>query len=368
MNPCERPLKAKGQRVWRNYLGGRELDRLHGRDKTEDGPFPEEWILSTTRAANPKRIPEAPPDEGICRLDSPYEEISLRSLIEERPDEMLGSAHAGEYGASQGVLAKLIDSQVRLVVQAHPDKRDAGRFFSSRFGKTESWHILSLRNDVPEPPCLYWGFRHGVTPELWRDAFRRQDKPAMLGMMHRLQPKPGDTFMVPGGLPHAIGAGCLILEIQEPTDLTFKLERRMDFGLELPEESCHLGIGFDRMFDCFHYETLSESEAREKSLTRPRERENRPGHRLEELIGSGDTDCFGLARLTVRGECADSGESGFHGLYVQSGFGRIEFADGEIPLRTADQIFVPAACRDFRIASQNGGELTILVFRGPAAS
>ena len=152
MNICDRPLKVKGERVWRNYLGGRELDRLHGRSQLEDGSFPEEWILSTTRASNPDRGAEAPPDEGLCRLDSPHEGISLLSLIEAHPEEMLGSAHVREYGASQGVLAKLIDSQVRLVVQAHPDRRDAQRFFSSRFGKTESWHILGLRGDVPEPP------------------------------------------------------------------------------------------------------------------------------------------------------------------------------------------------------------------------
>ena len=66
--------------------------------------------------------------------------------------------------------------------------------------------------------------------------------------------KKGDTFLIEGGIPHAIGSGCFLVEIQEPTDYTVRNERVTPAGLQISDFMCHQGLGFDKMFDCCEYE------------------------------------------------------------------------------------------------------------------
>jgi mannose-6-phosphate isomerase len=279
---------------------------------------------------------------------------------------MLGKAHAAEYRDSLGVLIKLIDSQVRLVIQGHPNQDMAKRFFNSRFGKTECWHILGLRTHAGVDPCIYLGFKKGVAKDAWRDAFLRQDKEAMLGMMHKLRPTPGDTFIVHGGVPHAIGPGCLLAEIQEPTDLTFRLERRMDFGLEIPDESCHLGIGVEKMFECFLYEGKSEADTVAAWRLERNTLAKTADYLIENLVDYDVTPCFRMERMIVTGRLELPAGGGFFGLYVEGGSGVIEYAGGRMPIALSDQVFFPAARGDVSIVSGGNGEmLRLLRFFGP---
>ncbi|MDR2391039.1 MAG: class I mannose-6-phosphate isomerase [Planctomycetota bacterium] len=366
MEPFRQPLQCDGERVWRSYLGGSLLDLLHGRADAPDGSFPEEWMLSTTRARNPGR---SQIEEGICHLSGSDRKVSLRELIAAHPEKMLGKAHAAEYGDTPGILVKLIDSLERLVVQGHPNTDGARKFFNSRFGKTECWHILGLRNQAGIDPRIYLGFRKGVTRETWRDAFLRQDKPALLGMMHRFKPAPGDTFIVHGGVPHAIGPGCLLVEIQEPTDFTFSLERRMDSGLEIPEESCHLGIGIENMFDCFLYEGRSEAETASAWRLERKTLAKTPDYLIESLVDYDVTPCFRMDRALLIGRLDLPPEDQFFGLYVEGGNGMVEHAGGKMPLAANDQVFFPAARGAVSIVSADNGEpLSLLRFYGPKAA
>ena len=76
----------------------------------------------------------------------------------------------------------------------------------------------------------------------------------MLEWMHCIEVHKGDTVLIQGGVPHAIGAGCFLAEIQEPTDYTVRTERITPSGLKVADTMCHQGLGFQKMFDCFHYE------------------------------------------------------------------------------------------------------------------
>ncbi|MCL2001673.1 MAG: class I mannose-6-phosphate isomerase [Planctomycetes bacterium] len=361
MRRCEYPLKVGGERVWRSYPGGRELDRLHGAANPVDANFPEEWMLSVTRAVNQDREHL---EEGICYLDGIQERISLKQLIEQHPVEMLGAAHADEYGAALGVLVKLLDSLDRLVIQVHPDQATARRLFNSRFGKTECWHIMELRRDGREP-CIYLGFRPGISPAAWKGAFHRQDTGAMLGMMNRILPRPGETYIVPGGEPHAIGPGCFIIEIQEPTDLTIRLERIAPGGIRLNDAAMHQGLGFDRMFECFHYTGKSAEEAAAAWRLPMRVVDETPSCRTETLVGYADTPCFRMDRLSVTGPTLVAKQDVFSGLYVKNGSGWIECGGETLPLARNDQVFLPAACKEFIINSGGEAGLEILRLYGP---
>ncbi|MFA6507822.1 MAG: class I mannose-6-phosphate isomerase, partial [Treponemataceae bacterium] len=202
-----KPFKLSPSRAWRTYLGGKLLDELTG-EKGEDGHFPEEWMMSVVSARNAGR--ETWINEGLSFVVGTDPPVSLKSLIDGSPAELLGQSHAARFGGNPGVLVKLIDSAERLTVQVHPDRPTARALFHSDFGKTECWHILGGRNVGGKAPCVYLGFKPGVTREIWRSLFDSQNIPGMLDCLHHFKAEPGDTFLIEGGVPHAIGAGCFL--------------------------------------------------------------------------------------------------------------------------------------------------------------
>ena len=349
------PVRLKSERAWRTYHGGRLIDELHGVPSAKDSHFPEDWIISAVRAINPGREGVV---EGLNRLAD--FDMTLKDFVSADPVAALGGAHVASVGESLGVLVKLIDAAERLGVQCHPDKEKAREFFGSAFGKTECWHIVGGREIDGETPCVYMGFKPGVTREAWRDVFDRQNIPAMLDMLHRLEVKPGDTFLIEGGTPHAIGAGCLLVEIQEPTDYTFRTEKVTPQGFKVPDKSCHYGLGFDRMFECFHYEGVDETEARRRYGVEPLILESSEDFIRTLIVGAPRTDCFTLERVEVSRKCRIDPAGSFMGLYVLAGGGLVETGAGGEPVKPGDQFFVPASSEAFSlVAGEPGGRLTV---------
>lgn len=353
------PIRLQGARAWRTYTGGRNIDRLMGLDHAEDSHFPEEWMFSVTRAINSGREEIV---EGLSYLaDEP--EVSLKERIESDPEGMLGAERVRHWGAVPGVLIKIIDSAERLTVQVHPDKEHAMSLFHSRFGKTECWHILGTRDDV-ENPCLYMGFREGITREAWVDCFNRQDYPGMLSLMNALPVQPGETYLVRGGLPHAIGEGCVLVEIQEPTDYTIRVEKVTPAGFTIDDAMCHQGLGFERMFDCFAYDGRDETATRDYCCIQPIDE----GNDVRCLIGYEETPCFRMMEQIIRTTQSFSGEGEFVCLYVASGEGTLRCGDKTWSIGTDTQFFIPAECEDYIITANDNTPIRLLRFYGPALS
>ncbi len=352
------PIKLTAARAWRTYTGGSEIDRIHGIENGQDGQFPEEWIMSTVTARNPGREGI---EEGMCYLEN--EGMSLKTYIEAYPEEALGKAHVEQIGKTTGVLVKIIDAAERLTVQCHPNKEQAMKLFHSPFGKTECWYILGGREIDGEKPSLYFGFQPGIDRQRWQDAFDRQDIPAMLGMMHHFEVQPGDTFLIKGGVPHAIGAGCLLVEIQEPTDYTIRIERVTPKGLRINDLQCHQGLGFERMFDCFDYTGHTQAEAFHEWKIPPKVLETTDGAVRTEIIGYGDTECFSMERCEITGSYTFSPAGTFFGMYMLKGGGSILSGGAEEPFTAGDQFFVPAAAEAFTIRADV--PVTVFISRGP---
>lgn len=219
-------------RVYRFYRGGALLGRLRG-EREEDGFFPEDWIGSATPARNPGRDD---PEEGLSRL---ADGRVLRDVVEADPIVWLGEEHVARFGTSTGLLVKLLDAAERLPVHAHPDRAFAREAFDSPFGKTEAWIVLDTRNDKAE---VWVGLREPVEPERYLGWIAEQAVDRLLESLNRISVGPGDVVYVPAGVPHALGAGVLIAELQEPTDFSFLCEWR---GFPVQPEDSHLGLGWD---------------------------------------------------------------------------------------------------------------------------
>jgi mannose-6-phosphate isomerase len=226
------PVPLRPTRVHRFYRGGALLGRLRGEPEA-DGSRPEDWFGSVTPASNPGRHD---PDEGLSRL---ADGRLLRDAVEADPIGWLGEAHVARFGASTGLLTKLLDAAERLPVHAHPDRAFARAAFGSQFGKTEAWIVLDTRDDEAE---VWVGLREPVESERYGSWIADQDVERLLGSLNRVPVRAGDVLYVPAGVPHAIGAGILIAELQEPTDFSFLCEWR---GFPIRPEDSHLGLGWE---------------------------------------------------------------------------------------------------------------------------
>lgn len=356
----EEPIKLTGERVWRTYIGGREIGKLHEDLHAEDDHFPEEWMYSMTQARNAGREDL---EEGLCKLEE-FPEISLKTLVERYPEEMLGKQHVKTWGNSTGVLIKIIDSLERLTIQVHPDKVKAEKLFQSQFGKTESWHILNTRNDLEEKPCIYLGFKEGINEKRWKACFAAQNIEEMLSLLNRIEVHPGETYLVNGGVPHAIGSGCMIIEVQEPTDYTIRVERVTPSGFEIADSMCHQGLGFEKMFECFDYQGMTLDEVKEKYCMQVKEMQTEFG-RKQQIISYQETPCFQIEKLAINETCLLKGDGVFSCLYVLSGDGTLETASRKYMIKRNDQFFIPAASGEYRICPATDNSVSVLMIQGP---
>ncbi len=259
--------KIKENRVSRTYWGGKSIDRFYGKTECVDSLFPEDWTASVTTAYNSTSGAE----EGIGYTE---EGISVRDIVGE--DKL-------------NILVKILNSAERLVIQAHPTVPFAKEFLNSDYGKTECWYFL----DCDEDACVYIGFKPGASRAEWEKAFHENDSEKMLSMLHRLPVKKGDFVFVDGGVPHAIGAGCFMVELQEPSDLMVVNERFTPSGREIPEQRLHMGLGYEKMFDVYEYNEYTYEELKQKYCPERKEL----SHNLYQILGSSLTDKFSMYAL-----------------------------------------------------------------------
>jgi mannose-6-phosphate isomerase len=357
-------IKLAPSRAWRTYLGGKLLDELHdSNQKPEDGHFPEEWMMSIVAARNAGR--EDIKDEGLSMVAETNPAVSLKSLITSNPACFLGKQHTACFGDNTGVLVKLIDSAERLTIQVHPDRTMAKALFHSAFGKTECWHILGGRVINGQPPAIYLGFKPGVTRKQWQDLFNRQDLPGMLACLHRFDVHKGETFLIEGGIPHAIGAGCFLAEIQEPTDFTIRVERTTPSGFEVADTMCHQGLGFEKMFDCFTYGGLTREETQSRWLIPSTVLHEEQSGQETELIGYQHTDYFRMTELEINTVMHFTAKDTFSGIYILSGRGTIFTGKAAQSFRKGDQFFLPAQVEQFSIKNDTEEKCRILRYFGP---
>ena len=340
--------------MWRTYEGGALIDRWKQDSVEKDGSFPEEWIMSTVSARGNDR----PENEGLSMLLTLDGEISLKAVIESDLELFLGSHIAEKFGTT-GVLIKMLDAKERLTIQVHPDKKYAREMLNSQFGKTESWYVLGGREIDDQECAVYMGFKQGVTKAQWEELFRTQDIHGMLNSLHRIPVKPGDAFMIYGGVPHAIGKGCFLLEVQEPTDFTMRVEKVTPAGLEISNELIHQGVGEANMLDCFHYDPCSYQEAIDRWKVTPEVVKKEDDYLLTSVFNETHTNCFAVKELVLNGSYSQKGNGAFYVAVVYSGNGTIQSDGRSYNYVQGDEIFFSAAMDEVIFTSETASKILL---------
>lgn len=186
------------ERVW----GGRALRDRFGKALPPGAPIGEAWELVDR------------PEAQSVVATGPRAGIELRQLWREERERIFGARARGA-GDRFPILVKLLDARETLSVQVHPPERLAGDLGGEP--KNELWYVAAATPGAH----LFAGLRAGVTQERFSAALAAGEDVSAL--LHRLDVAVGDSLFVPAGRVHAIGAGCLIVEIQQNSDTTFRV-------------------------------------------------------------------------------------------------------------------------------------------------
>ena len=184
--------------VW----GGKRLRPYKGLEKTDE-PIGESWEVS------------AVPSSTSIISNGALAGKDLNSVTSILPEEILGEAVVKKYGTKLPLLVKFIDAESDLSIQVHPNDEMARREHG-KFGKSEIWYII----DAKPGSYLYAGFKKEITPE---DYKRRVADGTIVEVLAKHTVKAGDVFYLPAGRVHAICGGILLAEVQQSSDVTYRI-------------------------------------------------------------------------------------------------------------------------------------------------
>ncbi len=201
-----------------NLWGGRRLPSFLHSSVAHADPVGEAWVLSDV-------------DGSLsCVADGPLAGLSLREVLAGDSARILGAAKAPQ--GRFPLLLKFLDARQELSVQVHPNDEQAAKLGPGKFGKTEAWVVLDAD---PATSRLYAGFAEGVSAGDFRAALAAKTTPKTL---HSFTPKPGDCVFLEAGTVHAIGSNLLLFEVQQTSDITYRLYDwdRVDAKTGLPRQ------------------------------------------------------------------------------------------------------------------------------------
>jgi mannose-6-phosphate isomerase len=218
-------------RIW----GGRELQRLYGKQLPADKPIGESWEIS-----------DRPGDASVI-AHGPLAGRDLRWLMENHAAELLGAARPAADNRFP-LLCKILDAREKLSLQVHPPASKAKELKGEP--KTEMWFIA----DAAPEASLYVGLKRGVTRA---DFERKIADGSVADCFHRIPVLAGDTMFLPSGRVHAIGSGLVIFEIQQNSDTTYRVFDWNRVGLDGKPRELHVAQSLASIdFDDFEPELV----------------------------------------------------------------------------------------------------------------
>ncbi len=322
MNAIRIPLVFRP--VYKDYLwGGIRIPATYKRTGTP-AVCAESWEIS------------AHPDGESVVASGPFAGRGLAGLTAE-----FGSALIGKQAPEPArfpLLFKLIDARDRLSVQVHPNNENAER--TGGEPKTEMWVVL----DRTPGASLYAGLAEGVTPAVLRTALADGTAAAQLV---RLEVEPGQALFIPGGLVHAIGAGCLIYEVQQNSNTTYRLFDWNRTGADGKPRPLHIDESFKTI---------------DWSLPAPQMVEPVPSdtdgtNRWSDVISC---DFFTLRKLELAApqKVAADGTT-FHVLFATSGCVTITAGGERVTLNAGTSALIPADACEFTLSPETASTLLV---------
>lgn len=296
--------------VCKDYLwgGSRRLREDFG-IQSGLNPLAEAWVLSCH------------PDGPSVLVSGPYSGRTFPEYLNEVGKKAWGTNC--ERFENFPVLIKLIDADQNLSIQVHPSDEYA-LAHEGQYGKTEMWIALEA-----EPHAyLYYGFRRPVTKE---EFSKRIKDGTLTELLHKVQVKTGDVFFIPSGTLHAIGAGLVIAEIQQNSNVTYRV------------------FDYDRVGADGKTRPLHVEKALMVTDLEPTEPPNFGPHlgkcdyfTVDEYIGPFSSGCD---------------ESSFHALLIMEGEGVLACGGEKLRVKKGNCLFLPAGSGEYQV----GGKCRTLV-------
>lgn len=229
--------------VW----GGHRLRPYKGLSATDE-PIGESWEVS------------AVPSSTSIVSNGRYAGQDLNAVISHHPIKILGLAVARKYDNQLPLLVKFIDAAQNLSIQVHPNDEMAQRVHG-KMGKSEIWYII----DAQPGSYLYAGFKEEITPEEYK---RRISDGTIVDVLAKHEVKAGDVFYLPAGRVHAICGGILLAEVQQSSDVTYRIYDYNRPGMDGKPRELHTELAAEalnfRVED--DYRTQYENESNRSNL------------------------------------------------------------------------------------------------------
>ncbi|MCB2190688.1 MAG: class I mannose-6-phosphate isomerase [Deltaproteobacteria bacterium] len=294
--------------------------------------FPEPWAASLGVPLGTGEVWLASDRLHVTQVAAgPLVGMGLDQVVAQWPEYVLGP------GAAPGfpLLLKLLNVGQWLSVQVHPDDAIAARLENEPWGKNESWHVLHAQTGAQ----LVHGLTPGTTTGQVAQAAAQGRLPDILA---KVPAQTGDTFDVPAGTLHTTGPGLLILEVQQASDLTYRLYDWERPGPDGKPRPLHLEQAMEAL------KPSGPGKPLPPSFISP------PPWKVISLVR---THSFGLLKYVIMGKGGLEKPGGGPGLlWVEQGKGRLEFPGGEHPaeeLRPGQCWLLPAGCAPAQVAARD---------------
>lgn len=312
MNAILTPLIFKP--VYKDYLwGGSRILAAYGRTGAP-AVCAESWEIA------------AHPDGESIVAAGPFTGRGLAGLVTEFGPALLGTRAPD--ATRFPLLFKLIDARDRLSVQVHPNNANAG--LTGGEPKTEMWVVL----DRSPGASLYAGLAEGATPASLRSALADGTAASQLV---RLPVEPGQALFLPGGLVHAIGAGCLIYEVQQNSNTTYRLFDWDRTGADGKPRQLHIEESFKTI----------DWALRPPRMVTPVASSHDGANRWSEVVSC---DFFTLRRLDLAEPCrVAADETTFHALFIAAGRVTVSANGARVTLSAGSSALVPAAATGYTL-------------------
>lgn len=304
------PIKLKP--VFKNYIWGGTKLKEYWNKETELSSVAESFELSALCE-----------NESVATNEAG--QPTLTELCKKYPD-FIGAK--GKKYSSFPLLIKLIDAERDLSVQVHPSNAYAEKYENS-LGKTEMWYIA----DCEEGAGIYYGFKHKVTVSEVADAVKNN---SLIELLNEIQVKKGDSFFVEAGTAHAIKAGVTVIEIQQSSNLTYRL---YDYGRRDKDGNLR-ELHIDKALDVINTDAAPDVLECKKTVIH--------GGRIRLLA---ECEYFTVKELTVTGSVEIGNSDSFVALTVAFGEGAI----GDIKIKKGETVVI-AAGEKFTLS----GNLTVI--------
>ncbi len=284
-------------------------------------------IGAATDCAESWEIVDHGNDQSIVTR-GPFAGWSLNRLVKEQGRALLGR-HADS--RQFPLLIKFLDAHDRLSVQVHPSDEQAVKYVPGENGKTEAWVII----DAEPESRLYAGLKQGIDQT---ELSRHVEAGTVAQCLHSFRVGAGDCVSIPAGTVHAIGEGVLLAEVQQSSDLTFRLDDWGRVGADGRPRELHV----DQALECIDFERGPVDPV----VPRPSAETN-----VEQLV---ETDYFVMRRYRGPLSTRVAGDDTCHILMSLAGQATLTTGNETTPIRLGDSLLIAAEWKQFYLALEEG--------------